>query len=149
MMRSIFFLIIIAGILISCGNNREGRISTDIVNNPVSASGDNSVNQLPIISFDKEIHDFGKIIQGEKVSYNFRFTNTGKSDLVISQVTSSCGCTITKFPKVAIKPGEKEKITVTFDSEGRKGVQNKVITVASNCQPNKTILRVKAMVATP
>ena len=148
-MRSIIFLVVIAGILTSCGNNREGGISTDVVNNPVSASGDNSAVLLPIISFDKKIHDFGKIIQGEKVSYNFRFTNTGKSDLVISQVTSSCGCTVTKFPKGAVKPGEKEKIMVTFDSERRKGVQSKAITVASNCQPNKTILRVKAMVATP
>lgn len=148
-MRSIFFLLLIVGILTSCGNNPDGGISTDVVNNPVSASGDNSLEQLPIISFDKSVHDFGKIIQGEKVTFNFRFTNTGKSDLVISQVTSTCGCTVTKFPKGMIKPGEKEKITVTFDSEGRKGVQSKVITVASNCQPNKTILRVKAMVATP
>ncbi|NOX45803.1 MAG: DUF1573 domain-containing protein [Chlorobi bacterium] len=148
-MRSIFFLLITAGILTSCGNNREGGISTDVVNNPVSASGDNSLDELPLISFDKDVHDFGKIIQGEKVSFNFRFTNTGKSDLVISQVNSSCGCTVTRFPKTAIKPGEKEKITVTFDSEGRKGIQNKTITVASNCQPNKTILRIKAMVVTP
>jgi hypothetical protein len=148
-MRSIFFLLLIAGILTSCGNNREGGISTDVVNNPISASGDNSLDELPVISFSKQIHDFGKIIQGEKVSFNFRFTNTGKSDLVISQVNSSCGCTVTRFPKKAIKPGEKDKITVTFDSEGRKGIQNKTITVASNCQPNKTILRVKAMVATP
>ncbi len=148
-MRSIFFLLITAGILTSCGNNRESGISTDVVNNPVSASGDNSLDELPLISFDKDVHDFGKIIQGEKVSFNFRFTNTGKSDLVISQVNSSCGCTVTRFPKTAIKPGEKEKITVTFDSEGRKGIQNKTITVASNCQPNKTILRIKAMVVTP
>ena len=148
-MRSVFFLLIIIGILTSCGNSREGGISTDVVNNPVSASGDNSLEDLPVISFDKKVHDFGKIIQGEKVSYNFRFTNTGNSDLVISQVNTSCGCTVTRYPKKTIKPGEKEKITVTFDSEGRKGIQNKTITVASNCQPNKTILRIKAMVATP
>ncbi len=148
-MRTLLFLFLITVILTSCGNEREGQISTDVVNNPMSASGDNSLDELPVISFDKDIHDFGKILQGEKVSFNFRFTNTGKSDLIISQVKSSCGCTITRFPKLAIKPGAKDKITVTFDSEGRRGVQSKVITVASNCQPSKSILRVKAMVVTP
>ncbi|RLD61843.1 MAG: DUF1573 domain-containing protein [Bacteroidetes bacterium] len=148
-MRYLVFLILTIVIITSCGNDRKGHISTDVVNNPVSASGDGSVDELPVIGFDKDVHDFGKIIQGEKVSYNFRFTNTGKSDLVISQVKSSCGCAVTRFPKVAIKPGAKDKITVTFDSEGRRGVQSKVITVGSNCQPNKTVLRVKAMVVTP
>lgn len=148
-MRLLFFLFIIAGILSSCVNNQDRGISTDVVNNPVSASDDNSLSQLPIISFDKQVHDFGKIIQGEKVSFNFKFSNTGKSDLVISQVNSSCGCTVTKFPKGEIKPGEVEQITVTLNSEGRKGVQNKAITVASNCQPNRNILRIKAMVVTP
>ena len=148
-MRYFLLLFLIAIIFTSCKNEREGQISTDVVNNPMSATGDNSLDELPVISFDKDIHDFGKILQGEKVSFNFRFTNTGNTDLIISQVKSSCGCTITRFPKLAIKPGAKDKITVTFDSEGRKGVQSKVITVSSNCQPGKSVLRVKAMVATP
>ena len=80
---------------------------------------------------------------------NFKFTNTGKSDLVISQVQTSCGCTTPKFPKKAIKPGEGDVIKVTFDSSNRKGIQNKVVTVVTNCQPNTVLLRIKAQVIAP
>jgi hypothetical protein len=136
------------GLLISCNNSNEGTLSTDVITNPNSASGDNK-NNLPIIEFEKDIHDFGKLIQGEKAIFDFKFINTGKSDLVITQVQTTCGCTVPKFPKTAIKPGEGEVIKVTFDSSGRKGTQNKMITVTSNCQPNTSVLRIKAQVITP
>jgi hypothetical protein len=139
---------ILVGLLISCNNSNEGTLSTDVISNPNSASGD-SKDKLPFIEFEKDIHDFGKLIQGEKATFNFRFTNTGKSDLVITQVQTTCGCTVPKFPKTAIKPGEGEVIKVTFDSSGRKGTQNKMITVTSNCQPNTSVLRIKAQVITP
>ena len=131
----------------SC-NNKRGNLSTDVVTNPNTASGE-SATGLPIIDFEKEIHDFGKLIQGEKATCNFRFMNKGEKDLVISQVRSSCGCTVPKFPKEPIKPGEEGILKVTFDSAGRKGVQNKAITVVHNGQPNSTIVRVKAMVIEP
>jgi len=129
----------------ACNNQNNGQLSTDVVTNPNTASGEIKDN-LPIIEFEKEIHDFGKVIQGEKVSFGFKFKNTGKSDLIISQVKSSCGCTVPKFPKDPIKPGEGGKITVTFDSQGRKGFQNKAVTVLSNCQPSAAIIRIKASI---
>ena len=132
----------------SCGSRDNDILSTDVVTNPKTASGEEK-SGLPVIEFEKEIHDFGKVIQGERVTYNFKFENTGKADLIISHVSSSCGCTIPKFPKVPIKPGEQKIMSVTFDSGGRKGKQNKTVTVVSNCQPNKTIVRIKAMVITP
>jgi len=132
----------------ACNNNSNDRISTDVVTNPKSATGDEE-NNLPDISFDRTEYNFGKLIQGEVATYDFIFTNTGKSDLVISQVNTSCGCTVPKFPKEPIKPGEKGTIKVSFDSSGRKGVQNKTITVVSNCQPNRYIIRIKTMVIIP
>jgi len=129
-------------------NNNSGNLSTDVVKNPNTASGEVADN-LPVIEFEKEIHDFGKVIQGERVSYGFKFKNTGKSDLVITQVKTSCGCTVPKFKKEPIKPGEERIITVTFNSSGRKGIQNKTITVLSNCQPSTTVVRIKAMVIAP
>lgn len=129
-------------------NNNSGNLSTDVVTNPNTANGEVTDN-LPVIEFEKEIHDFGKVIQGERVSYGFKFKNTGKSDLVISQVKTSCGCTALKFSKEPIKPGEERVITVTFNSSGRKGIQNKTITVLSNCQPSTTVVRIKAMVIAP
>ncbi len=134
--------------LISCNNSENPKLPADVVANPNTASGTNNT-KLPVIIFDKDIHDFGKVIQGEKVSFGFRFKNTGNSDLVIAQVNTSCGCTSPKFPKTAIKPGEEEVITVMFDSQDRKGIQNKTITVVSNCQPSNTVIRIKAMVIVP
>ena len=135
-------------VVVSACNNKPGNLSTDVVTNPNTANGEVKDN-LPVIEFEKDIHDFGKMIQGEKVSYGFKFKNTGKSDLVISQVNTSCGCTAPKFSQEPIKPGEERVITVTFDSKGRKGIQNKSITVLSNCQPSTTVVRIKAMVIAP
>jgi hypothetical protein len=135
-------------VLISCSGDGSRKLPADIVSNPNSASG-KSEDGLPMIAFEKDVHDFGKVIQGEKVSFGFKFKNTGKADLIIAQVNTSCGCTVPKFPKTPIKPGEENVITVMFDSQDRKGVQNKTITVVSNCQPSNTVIRIKAMVIVP
>jgi hypothetical protein len=139
--------IFIVLILVSCSQD-SGRIPTDVVGNPRSASGDQT-DRLPVIAFEKDYHDFGRLVQGEKVTIGFKFRNTGNADLVISQVNSGCGCTVPKFPREPIKPGESGLIQVSFDSTGRRGVQNQTVTVVSNCQPNQTILRIKAMIITP
>jgi len=147
MKNIVYFLIVLVPFFTSCGSD-SGKIPSDVVNNPVSASGEKN-NDLPRISFDKMEHDFGKIIQGEKVTYNFKFKNSGNSDLLISQVHSSCGCTVPDYPHDPIKPGETGLIKVTFDSAGRTGIQNKAVTIVSNCQPNQTILKIKGKVIKP
>jgi len=145
--KYIFYALVFLVVFSAC-NQSPGNLSTDVVNNPNTANGE-SKDKLPVIVFEKEIHDFGKVIQGEKVSFGFKFENTGASDLVISQVKTSCGCTAPKFSKDPIKPGEEQVIKVIFDSKGRKGIQNKTITVLSNCQPPTTVVRIKAMVIAP
>ena len=147
-MRYFAFIGIFLLILTGCGDNNNKVLSTDLVKNPKTVSGSEDMSQLPVIEFDKLTHDFGKVTQGEKVTFNFRFKNTGKSDLLITSVNTSCGCTASEFPREPIKPGEQKSLRVTFDSEGRKGIQNKTITVVSNCQPDITVLRIKAMVVT-
>lgn len=127
--------------------DKEG-LPSDIVKNPNSASG-NVDTDLPVIEFEKDFYDFGKIIQGEKVSYSFKFKNTGKSDLIISKVTTSCGCTVGDYPRVPVKPGKTGNVEVKFDSETRRGFQNKTITVLSNAQPSTSTLRIKAQVVLP
>ena len=136
------------GILTSCNNNK-GEISGDIVQNPITASGDGKLDELPKFEFREIMHDFGTVIDGEKVIYSFVFKNTGGSDLIISNVSTSCGCTATKYTREPIPAGKEGKITVTFDSRKRRGFQNKAITVSANTQPNKTILRIKAKVISP
>ncbi|HPG34247.1 MAG: DUF1573 domain-containing protein [Lentimicrobiaceae bacterium] len=138
-------------LLASCNQSSsdKGLIPSDVVKNPNTADGNGDASEMPVMSFEKDFHDFGRVIQGEKVSFGFKFTNTGKSDLIISRVSSSCGCTVPDFPKTPIKPGESHKIDVKFDSEGRRGYQNKTITIVSNTQPNTQVIRIKAEVILP
>jgi len=145
--RKTLFVIglLLTAFLISCNSDRKGKLPADLVTNPNSAEGRNK-SGLPVIQFDKDVHDFGKLVAGEKATFGFRFTNAGSADLLISQVNTTCGCTTPKFSKTPIKPGEKKEIIVTFDSEGKKGMQQKSITVVTNCQPPQTVIWIKAMV---
>ena|SRR5260221_11268049 len=85
------------------------------------------------IAWEKNIHDFGDILQGEKVEHTFKFVNTGTEPLVITNVQVTCGCTTPKgWPRDPINQGEKAEIIVQFNSAGKIGRQNKVVTVVSN-----------------
>jgi hypothetical protein len=117
-----------------------------VIQNPNTANGKGDLSQLPSFKFVEESHDFGKIMQGETVSYPFKFKNAGKSDLIISDVSTSCGCTVPSFPKAPIHPGQDGAIKVSFNSAGKHGFQNKNIVIVANTQPNTFILRIKAEV---
>ncbi|RLD40212.1 MAG: hypothetical protein DRI89_12485 [Bacteroidetes bacterium] len=146
---SILLTIVLGFTLFSCDNPGDGKISTDVVDNTKTASGTYDASIGPRFEFDETEHNFGNMIQGEKVSYDFQFTNTGGADLIINKVSTSCGCTASNYPKTAIKPGEISKIEVTFDSRHKKGHQNKSIAIIANTEPNRTVLRVKARVLMP
>jgi hypothetical protein len=128
------------------GKQPDELLSTDMVENPISADQKDDLSDLPVITFVKAEHDFGKIKNGEVVSYGFKFQNTGKKDLIVAKVSTSCGCTASDFPKDPVKPGASGTITLTFRSEGRTGLQQKMATVLSNTQPNSTVLKIKAFV---
>ena len=130
-----------------CDNKDDGKLSTDLVTSPKSAS--ETSNKQAAIKFDKEEHDFGSLLQGEVVSYSFHFTNTGNMPLIITEVGSSCGCTVGDYPHEPIAPGKKGDIKVTYDSKGHHGFQSRSLTVMSNTNPAKTILRIKGTVQTP
>ena len=87
----------------------------------------------PAILWEKQQHDFGDIIQGDKVHHTFRFVNTGTDPLIITNVEVTCGCTVPKgWPRDPIMPGSKGELEVLFNSSGKFGKQNKVVTVISN-----------------
>lgn len=144
MKRVILSLLIIIG-LISC-ETKENKLDTSLVNNPSSADGTRRVINVPEIEFQKTEHDFGKILQGEQVSYTFKFKNVGNTPLIITSIEKTCGCTSPDFSNEPIKPGEEGKITITYDSKGHKGFQNKRLIVKANTNPSETILRIKAQV---
>lgn len=143
-------LIVSMVLLVACGANDEKGISTDLINNPITANGNNAdTSLLPKFKWKEQVHDFGVVIQGEKVSYTYIYTNHGKSDLVISSVHASCGCTVPKYDTEPILPGKSGKIEVIFDSSGRNGLQNKTLTVLANTQPNAVELHFTAEVVVP
>jgi len=92
----------------------------------------------PKLKFDNTVYDFGNIKQGESVTTDFIFKNTGKSELNIRQTRASCGCTVSKPEKSTLAPGEQSTIKVTFNSAGRRGIQQKSISVFSNDPANPT-----------
>ena len=148
MFRNLVIIILCVAFVGACKNPKnstevENTINPSVVDNPVSASTKKkSKDNIPVFKFDVESHDFGKIIQGEKVSFAFQFKNIGKGDLVIRAAQGSCGCTVPEFPKESIRPGDKGMINVTFNSEGREGHQDKTITIISNTMPNTHTLTV-------
>ena len=146
-----FNLILIAIVFTSCGlwGSDDDRLPTDLVKNPKTASGDASEIKNPVIKFDKDVHNFDRVIQGEKVAYAFKFKNTGNADLIIADVSTSCGCTVPEYTDDPVKPGEEGHLRVTFDSDNRRGFQNKTIIVFTNALPNKKMLTIKAQVVVP
>lgn len=85
-----------------------------------------------VIQFPESSHDFGTIEEGTRATYEFEFTNIGDSNLILQNVQASCGCTTPSWPKQPIKPGQKEKISVVYNSAGRPGDFHKSITVTTN-----------------
>jgi len=103
----------------------------------------------PKILFTEKSHDFGEITQGEKVEHIFEFENIGNEPLILSDVRTTCGCTAPEWPKEPVRPGEKAKIKVVFNSAGKMGMQNKVITVMSNAVNNPERVKIVTNVMPP
>ncbi|MBW3544200.1 MAG: DUF1573 domain-containing protein [Bacteroidetes bacterium] len=86
----------------------------------------------PQITFQESEYKFGDLEQGEKAEHVFTFKNTGTAPLVLSDVRTTCGCTASEWPKEPVAPGKSGQIKVTFNSAGKMGAQNKVVTIVSN-----------------
>jgi|TARA_A200000159_G_scaffold40493_1_gene37073 hypothetical protein len=101
---------------------------------------------FPQIEFDSTSIDYGMIENGSDGERVFSFTNTGNADLIITNVKSSCGCTIPKKPEGPIAPGERSEIVVRYDTK-RIGPFRKTITVSTNLEDNPIIaLKLKGTV---
>ena len=108
-----------------------------------TANAQNAAAGGPEISFEKEVHDFGKMKQHGDASTEFKFTNTGTEPLIISNSRGSCGCTVPEWPREPIAPGQSSAIKVKYDSK-RVGPINKSVTISSNAvnSPSK-VIRIK------
>ncbi|MCJ8166845.1 DUF1573 domain-containing protein [Pontibacter sp. E15-1] len=122
------------------------------IENPNVVSGTETAGpadaNAPVITFQEQEYDFGTIKQGDVVNHTFKFTNTGKSPLIIESATASCGCTVPQPPTEPIAPGESSQIEVKFNSAGKMGQQYPTVTVRANTQPNIVKVSLKGNVET-
>lgn len=129
---------------VSCKENASSKINA--ANVEVAAERDVAAKNLPVMSFEKAEHDFGSIVQNTPQETTFKFTNTGNAPLIITNATSTCGCTVPEYPKnTPIAPGESGELLVKFNGSGQNQV-TKSITVSANTEKGSEILRIKAFV---
>ena len=98
------------------------------------------------ITFEENHWDFGTIDEGDVVTHNFVFTNTGSEPLILDRCKGSCGCTVPKCPKEPIAPGATGMIEVKFSSKGKKNKQTKTVTINANTIPEQTRITIGAQV---
>lgn len=122
-------------------NNYSIGVSVTI-NEDFSKMTEEEKANAPVAFFENNVFDFGSAKEGEVVKHFFKLTNNGKSDLLIRNVKASCGCTAVKNENI-VKPGQTIDLKVDFNSKGKRGRQNKSITVITNDPVNSTtVLRI-------
>lgn len=127
----------------SCKENAASKINSENV--AIAAERDANAGNLPTITFDKETHDFGTIENGTPVETVFKYTNTGNSMLVVSNVKSTCGCTVPKDWTREVAPGDTGEFTVKFNGKGSNKV-SKSITMTTNTEKGNEVVRISAFV---
>lgn len=137
---NLLLFLIVTMMLSSCNQSGKKELSTDLIDNPISADSQNVSDENPKFQFVKTEHDFGKIVDGVRVSFKYKFTNVGTKPLIISQVRTSCGCTASTWTQEPVEPGKSGIVELSFDSSKRKGPNHKMATVIANTQPNSVVL---------
>ncbi len=97
------------------------------------------------ITFESEVHDYGTMDYGADGVYGFKFTNTGKEPLIISDAKGSCGCTVPKWPKEPVLKGQSNYINVSYDTK-RPGPFTKTVTINSNAKTPSKVITIKGVV---
>jgi hypothetical protein len=137
-MKKIMLLAVAAMFGVAAMAQVEAKSQTEPAENP----------NAPEITFEKTVHDYGTVAYNGDGKCEFKFTNTGKEPLILTNVRSSCGCTVPKWPREPILPGDSEVIHVEYKTN-RIGSINKSVTVQSNASNNVVRLRIAGRVLGP
>jgi hypothetical protein len=137
-MKKILLSIGLAALTIFSVQAQDSKTDNAVISNPNAA----------VITFETDVVDYGTIEQGAEGMREFKFKNTGKEPLIISNAAGSCGCTVPTWPKEPIKPGESSTIKVKYDTK-RLGAINKSVTITSNATEATKVLRIKGEVIAP
>jgi Protein of unknown function (DUF1573) len=124
-MKGIYGLLLVS-LLASCGSNQDtGKAKTAFS------------DKMPKITFEEDVKnfDFGEIVEGDTIQHKFRFKNTGEFPLIISNISTSCGCTTPEWPREPIATGDEGTILVKFNSKNKQGHQRKVVSIYANTNP--------------
>ncbi len=140
----LMFAAVGAMLFTGCKDNASDKVKAENVE--ASAERDAQETQYPEITFEESEFDFGNIAKGTAVEHVFKFTNTGNAPLVITNASSSCGCTVPTYPKnETIAPGETGEMLVKFNGSGN-GQVTKTVTVSANTESGKEQIKIKAFV---
>jgi len=139
--NSIVFIALLSLAFVSCKDKASAKI--DDANLETAKERDAQISLgTAVIEFDTKDYDFGTVVEGEVVTGVFKISNKGKTDLIITDASASCGCTVPEWPKDAIKPGDSAELKFSFDSKGRTGKQSKSITLQTNTANVTEMLRI-------
>ncbi len=127
----------------SCKKNAADSVSE--TNVTAAADRDAKAGEYPVMKFEEKEYNFGELTQGTPVEHIFKFTNTGKSNLVIVDAKSSCGCTVPTYTDKPVAPGETGELLVKFNGSGKNQV-SKTVTITANTEAGKETLLIKAFV---
>lgn len=144
-MKKISLIFIITPLLFlnSCKDKAVDKINKE---NVQMATERDSQIVFPSISFDKTLHDFGDITNGTPVETIFSYTNSGRSPLVVTDIKSTCGCTVPQgWSKSPLMPGESSQFSVKFNGKGANKV-SKTITLTTNTENGREQVRITAFV---
>ncbi len=130
MLKTFFSICTLALLFTSCDVRRKDKIA---LNNKLNQQVE--IKDPTTVQIIDSAYNFGKVTDGEIVTFNYRFKNTGTKPLIITNATASCGCTVPEKPEAPIQPGETGFIKVKFNSEHRVGQAHKTVTVSSNAEP--------------
>jgi len=145
MKKLILTSVLMAFLIVSCKENIANKIDKEKLE--IAKERDYSITEgAAAITFSKTEHDFGVINEGDVVETIFSFKNTGKSQLIITNASATCGCTVPEWPKEPIAVGGESEIKVKFNSAGKPNNQRKTVTLTTNTPQGKEIVVIKAQV---
>ena len=146
-MKKIIYLLAIMFVFTSCGDDPFSKVKSENVKS--AEVRDNTPFKYPIMTFDRKVHDFGTIDDGAPQETVFSYTNTGDAPLVISEIKSTCGCTVPQdWSRAPLLPGESSQFTVKFNGKGANKT-TKTVTVNANTQNGAESVRIMAFINKP
>lgn len=148
--KTVLFTLAVVFVISACqkGNNdvreqaRQDITATTPANNIQSAVQAPTVPSGPttVMTFTEDRFNFGTAIEGEKVAHTYKFTNTGEEPLILSNARGSCGCTVPKWPRQPIQPGESADIVVEFNTKNKVGQRSQKVTITANTNPPESFI---------